>query len=114
MENNIIEQLAEAHNPGGLISQDVIDILTALEPFIPKWVDVEDALPEEGQPVLVQIPNALIQPSHFENGKFNRFRNNTVNDRTTAYYYEPVTHWMPLPSTTHPFEQLYNHLLNSK
>lgn len=75
---------------------DVADTIEALEAAQPKWISVEERLPDVGEKVLVCGAKNGMQVGAFrgisfpgENRKWN-WKKNTILE---------VTHWMPLPTT---------------
>ena len=73
---------------------DNIIYIKQLEAAQPKWISVEERLPEEFHPVLVYMPNEAPLPTVHEGYR-------RRNGRWWAAWYarelEGVTHWMPLP-----------------
>lgn len=114
----IIEQIAEAMSHE-LYSANVPDYvhgateaLTAVAPFIPQWVDVKKP-PKKHGIYNVKYPSAY--PDRFttlpakwdgENWLFHF-------DKKIAIITEHVKEYQPLPSTTHPYEQLLQNLKNN-
>jgi hypothetical protein len=74
-------------------------VVRVLDELLPRWIPVEEQLPESGETVLVwhhgEVQMAWL--NHFTNGV-------AYFVRDTHYNFEP-THWMPLPEppngTTH-------------
>lgn len=73
------------------IRQGGDDAIAAVGELLPRWISVEERLPEGGETVLVwfggQVQMAWL--NHFTNGV-------AYFVRDTHYNFEP-THWMPLP-----------------
>ena len=73
------------------LSADAIALIQQLEAQVPKWISVEERLPEKHHVVLVYLRFGMI-----DTGVHNGFK--WWNDLGIANN-ENVTHWMPLPST---------------
>ena len=75
---------------------DAADTIEALEAALPKWISVEDRLPDVGEKVIVRGVKNGIQVGAFHmklrpgNNRRWWWKNNTILE---------VTHWMPIPST---------------
>ena len=101
--NNIVEEARELsgilfHKGYGKQAQ-IIDKLLAHIEQEPKWVSVEDRLPEYGEYLVSPIPNGdlnIITANYLPSKKV------WTQDFYNGYDYEDmnvkVTHWMPLPS----------------
>lgn len=122
MENKLIKEIAGEMYPDPptndfmanwqltmLLQETTIKLLTALEPFIPKWVKVETQEPEREGEYFVQVRLNGNEVGRtvgiYRSGKF----------YDIAYLYNAsveleVLAYQPLPSTTHPYEELLNQL----
>lgn len=90
----------------GNLYRDALAYINQLEARVPKWISVEDRLPEPSTYVLaLTAPGALsvgqnvivadyIHPKSEDHGVFVIAYTN-YDDKDIV----PVTHWMPLPST---------------
>jgi hypothetical protein len=66
--------------------------------FIPKWISVEDGLPEEGEKVLCYCSYGVLN-SIYERGEFYNNKQSNFGDRAVHSYFTEITHWMPLPNS---------------
>ena len=70
------------------ICSDALAYITQLEARGPKWISVNDRLPEDDDDVLILIYGKIIGVGYRINGKW----------KSQAMVKAPVvTHWMPLP-----------------
>lgn len=74
-------------NSGALPYQDFSAYTKQLEAQIPRWIPVEERLPEDGQGTLVICRDGYITTMAYE---YERWWWQGTEDQT-------VTHWMPLP-----------------
>ncbi len=73
---------------------DAADAIDELQAAVPKWISVEERLPEPGQGVLVYDDCGYMSVADYTHDK--HFP--TVYEFHVNGEYEPgVTHWMPLP-----------------
>lgn len=78
--NRIHRQLTET-------GSNLVDIIHALAEQTPKWISVEDRLPEDDQDVLICVRGQTIDTGYY------------YHEYWVAYacMSSDVTHWMPLP-----------------
>lgn len=113
MENKIIEQISWIMSPYSAFSKPghenelkrkaIEELLAALEPFIPKWVRVEDELPPKKVRVLAKMPNGWIRYTDWE----------PYTNMDEDYFRKNFVEWQYV-STTHPYEQLLEKLKTNK
>lgn len=72
--------------------RDALAYITQLEARVPKWISVEDRLPEDDDDVLIFSNERVIFVGCYKNGQW-------ISYSLYAIYGNVVTHWMPLPST---------------
>ena len=58
----------------------------------PKWIPVEERLPERRRWVLCRCQANITEVMRFENAEW-------YHDPSHVYFFEFVTHWMPLPES---------------
>lgn len=71
---------------------DAFDYINQLEARVPKWISVEERLPEDDDDVLIFSNERVIFVGCYKNGQW-------ISYSLYAIYGNVVTHWMPLPST---------------
>ena len=69
--------------------EDLKDKIVELEGSQPKWISVDDRLPEEFQEVLSFAGHNGIAHSIYRAGSFKK--------NLVVWEHQAVTHWMPLP-----------------
>ena len=72
--------------------RDALAYITQIEARVPKWISVEDRLPEDDDDVLIFSNERVIFVGCYKNGQW-------ISYSLYAIYGNVVTHWMPLPST---------------
>ena len=72
--------------------RDALAYITQLEALVPKWISVEERLPEDDDDVLIFSNERVIFVGCYKNGQW-------ISYSLYAIYGNVVTHWMPLPST---------------
>ena len=77
---------------------DLSKQVTQLEAKVPKWISVEEQLPENGRMVIGYTPcdGFMFVGYYVENRNWKQWYIVTVM-RSTKYMTKKVTHWMPLP-----------------
>jgi hypothetical protein len=81
------------------LRDDIAHVLVAYaDQFIPKWISVEDGLPEEGEKVLCYCSYGVLN-SIYERGEFYNNKQSNFGDRAVHSYFTEITHWMPLPNS---------------
>lgn len=84
----------ETFDNAGNHSRDALAYITQLEARVPKWISVEDRLPEYFKSVLIYCPtNVNIYDAYLDMHCMWRFFNYGAGQIIS----EKVTHWMPLP-----------------
>ena len=76
----------------GNLYRDALAYINRLEARVPKWISVEDRLPEADDDVLIFSNERVIFVGCYKNGQW-------ISYSLYAIYGNVVTHWMPLPST---------------
>ena len=74
------------------ICGDALAYITQLEARVPKWISVEDRLPEDDENVMILSNERITFVGFYKNGQW-------ISYSLYAIYGNVVTHWMPLPST---------------
>lgn len=73
--------------------QQLEDHIRDLTKMVPRWISVEDRLPENGQKVIATFKNeegVIVDQARYSNGEF--------DFASWAYvWHENITHWMPMP-----------------
>ena len=72
------------------LMKDVQVLIQQLEARVPKWISVEERLPEVGTMVLVHDGSRAYVVEYTPNGLFE-------DDYGYCHYIDDYTHWMPLP-----------------
>ena len=62
----------------------------ALCAYLPKWIPVKERLPEKRKWVLCRCEANITEVLRYENNEW-------YHDPRHVYYFDFVTHWMPLP-----------------
>lgn len=73
----------------GFNSHEYDAYLAGYEEAEPKWISVNERLPEEDKDVLIYVPSKNGDSAHW-------VRDYHINGKWIIHGYEP-THWMPLP-----------------
>lgn len=76
------------------LSKDALTLIQQLEAAQPKWISVEERLPEESGCVLCVIKNGwgpAVTEGYFWKG------DQYISPIDEDYSFEDVTHWMPMP-----------------
>lgn len=82
----------ETFDNAGNHSRDALAYINQLEARVPKWISVEERLPEDDDDVLIFSNERVIFVGCYKNGQW-------ISYSLYAIYGNVVTHWMPLPST---------------
>lgn len=101
--NTLIEKICvEMSETSNTRSEIIKELLTALEPFIPKWVKVEDEEPNTGKLYLLKLSNGLIEIDEYRPYFFDQYGERIY-----------VEEYMEIPDQ-HPYELLLNNLKDGK
>lgn len=88
---NLIETLAADRASAMQDASDFLKELNELQSRIPRWISVEERLPEEKRRVVVTWHGRVFDAVYLWNGSFE------THDGILILAGRDVTHWMPLP-----------------
>lgn len=108
MENCIMDEAADAIEDLSRLNHEITKRELKARMEKPRWIPVTEALPEEmdqscggwsaeirpSDDVLVWLSPEKRQSVAWYSHTYNEW---TTVDENTVYYYEEITHWMPLP-----------------
>lgn len=98
----------------GMIARDALSYIRQLESQIadlgkkvPKWIDVDERLPDKNENVLIAANGYVHSAAYYEYSDGMAFSTETGDDIFCAGHgKDKVTHWMPLPEP--PKEEHYD------
>ena len=94
--NNAMDALMNAEQAADAIEElsREVDIdnaaMTAMYAAMPRWIPVAERLPEKRKWVLCRCEANITEVLRYENNEW-------YHDPRHVYYFDFVTHWMPLP-----------------
>ena len=74
---------------------ELLDELTTIRKQLPRWISVEDELPESGERVLIMF-EPFEDDENISIGWLTKSGFDCYDD--SVYFFRSVTHWMPLPA----------------
>lgn len=77
--------------------QQLEDHIRSLTKMVPRWISVEDRLPENSLRALVRVIHSYNHTDGYAEIAMSCFVNGRWEDIPPKYY--DVTHWMPLPAS---------------
>ena len=76
------------------LDKDAADAIEELQAAVPKWISVEERLPDYGERVLIMF-KPLDEEECISIGWLTQYGFECYDD--SVYFFRSVTHWMPLP-----------------
>ena len=97
--------IRDEHNCMNRMAADALDYIRQLENQIadlgkkvPKWIDVDERLPDKNENVLIAANGYVHSAAYYEYSDGMAFSTETGDDMFCAGHgKDKVTHWMPLP-----------------
>ena len=88
------EMVMNGHECRSAIERQAADVIEELQAAVPKWISVEERLPDYGERVLIMF-KPLDEEECISIGWLTQYGFECYDD--SVYFFRSVTHWMPLP-----------------